>query len=300
MRCNGDAVAVTQEAFECLVNLRPGVNSITLQARDVAGHVTAAGVTITRVGTTGTLMIAPDSRTMVTNEVTALSLRDEFGASVANAIWSSSDTAIVSLSNDDPPLVTAIGPGNATITASKDGISAEAAITVDAALALSPGTTRWTIAPTPGFTMQSPIFTSRVDPTVPDMFIVETQTWGEATLRAVTSEGEVLWKQESPGIPLMGDSFGGVLAGVLYDVNQGADFRAYLRLGNAGGVPPWRYDSAGSLVRPAQAPDGTIYALEYVRAASTPPAKKSGTNTSSCSTAETAACSSGPRWPAKS
>ena len=62
----------------------------------------------------------------------------------------------------------------------------------------------------------------------------------------------------------MGDSFGGVLAGVLYDVNQGDDFRAYVRLGNAGGVPPWRYDSAGSLVRPAQAADGTIYAVEFV------------------------------------
>ena len=264
VRCNGEAVPIFQDAFECLVSLRPGVNSIALQARDVAGHLAAAGVTITRIGTATTLALAPDSRTMVIDEVAAMSLRDEFGAAVANATWSSSDTGIVSLSNDDPPFVTAIGPGHATITALKDGIAAEAAITVDTALLLSPGTTRWTIAPTPGFTMQSPIFTNRVDPTGPDMFIVETQTWGEATLRAVTSEGEVLWKQESPGIPLMGDSFGGVLAGVLYDVNQGADYRAYVRLGKAGGVPPWRYESAGSLLRPAQAPDGTVYAVEYV------------------------------------
>ena len=264
VRCSGEAVAVLQETFECLVNLRPGVNSITLQAGDVAGHVTAAGLTITRVGTATTLAIAPDSRTMVTNEVAAMSLRDEFGASVANATWSSSDAAIVSLSNDDPPFVTAISSGHATITAHKDGVVAEAAITVDPALALSPGTTRWSIAPTPGYAMQSPIFTNRVDPTAPDMFIVETRTWGEATLRAVTSEGEVLWKQELSGIPLMGDSFGGVLAGVLHDVNQGDDFRAYVRLGNTGGVPPWRYDSAGSLVRPAQGADGTIYAVEYV------------------------------------
>lgn len=264
LRCNGEAVAVIHDTFECPVNLRPGVNSIALQASDVAGHVAAAGLTITRVGDATTLTIAPDSRTMVTHEVAAMSLRDEFGAPVANATWSSSDTAIAMLSNDDPPFVTAIAPGQATITAHKHGIAAEAAITVDAALALSPGTTRWTIAPTPGFSMQPPIFTNRVDRTVPDMFVVETQTWGEAILRAVTSQGEILWKQESPGIPLMGDSFGGVLAGVLYDVNQGADFRAYVRLGNAGGVPPWRYESAGSLVRPAQAADGTIYAVEYV------------------------------------
>ena len=93
VRCNGEAVPIFQDAFECLVSLRPGVNSIALQARDVAGHVAAAGVTITRIGTATTLTIAPDSRTMVIDEVAAMSLRDEFGAAVANATWSSSDTA---------------------------------------------------------------------------------------------------------------------------------------------------------------------------------------------------------------
>ncbi len=73
-----------------------------------------------------------------------------------------------------------------------------------------------------------------------------------------------MWQQHSPGIPLMGDSFGGVIAGVLYDVNQGDDLQAYVRLGNAGGVPPWRYQSAGSLLKPAQAPDGTLYAIEFM------------------------------------
>jgi hypothetical protein len=51
---------------------------------------------------------------------------------------------------------------------------------------------------------------------------------------------------------------------VLFDVEEGVDYRAYVRLGNAGGVSPWRYDSAGLLQTPAQAVDGTIYATEYI------------------------------------
>ena len=74
----------------------------------------------------------------------------------------------------------------------------------------------------------------------------------------------MLSKVQSPGIPLMGDAFGGVIAGVLYDVNQGDDFRAYVRLGNAGGVAPWRYESAGSLLRPAIGPDGSLFAIEFM------------------------------------
>ncbi len=161
-------------------------------------------------------------------------------------------------------MLTAISTGFATVTAEKDDLAAEATIRVMAGTELVAGTERWSVAPTPGMTMEPPIFTNRVDPSGPDMFIVETKTWGEATLRAVDAEGSVLWQQHSPGIPLMGDSFGGVIAGVLYDVTQGDDLQAYVRLGNAGGVAPWRYQSAGSLLRPAQAPDGTLYAIEFI------------------------------------
>ena len=62
----------------------------------------------------------------------------------------------------------------------------------------------------------------------------------------------------------MGDSFGGVIAGVLYSVDAGFEFRRLVRLGEAGGVSSWQYESAGALLRPAQAADGTLYAIEYV------------------------------------
>jgi alpha-tubulin suppressor-like RCC1 family protein len=262
--CNGSAVAVSADIAACLVSLRPGVNSITLLAKDAVGHIGAVGLTVTRVGVAATIQLSPAQRTMVVDEVARFSLRDNFGTIVAGAAWRSSDESIIALSSDDPPQVTAKATGMARLTAEKDGLSTEAEIVVMAGLEIAPGTTRWTLKPTPGFTMGSPIFTSRFDSTTPALFAVETRTWGEATLHALTSEGEVLWRQESPGIPLMGDAFGGLIAGVLFDPNQGLDYHAYVRLGNAGGVPPWRYDSRGRLEAPAQAANGTIYATEYV------------------------------------
>ena len=264
LHCNAGDVPVVQDAFECVVSLQPGVNHVGLYTSDLAGHFTVVGIAITRVARTTDLSIAPDARTMVIREVAPLSLTDESGATVSGALWKSSNEGIAVVSTDEPPVVTAVAAGTATISASKDGRTAESTIIVSSADALPPGTVRWTVAPTLGFTMQPPIFTHRIDPSVPDMFLVETQTRGEAILRAVTSEGAQLWTQHSPGVPLMGDSFGGVIAGVLYNVDFGFEFRALVRLGEAGGVPPWRYESEGVLLRPAQAPDGTLYAIELV------------------------------------
>ena len=204
---------------------------------------------------------------MAINEVAAMSLRDEFGASVANATWSSSDATIVSLSNDDPPFADRNrrwymrrSPRRKTASPLRRRSP------LIAALALSPAPSAGRLPrrrATPCVRRYTLIVSIPRSPTCSSS---KRRRGVRQPCEPSTSEGEVLWKQESPGIPLMGDSFGGVLAGVLYDVNQGDDFRAYVRLGNAGGVPPWRYDSAGSLVRPAQAADGTIYAVEFVPA----------------------------------
>lgn len=261
--CHGEPVPVASGGVNCTVSLQPGVNHLTLHAVDALGHNASAGLTVTRVGVSSSITLSPAERAMLVQEVGALSLRDDFGAMVEGALWTSSDTNVVQLSEDDPPRLTAMTPGRATITAVKDGLASEAVITVYPGVELPAGTTRWTLAPAAGV-MELPIYTHRVEPSVPDLFTVETTEWGNATLRAVSAEGEVLWQQHSPGIPLMGDSFGGVVSGVLYDVNQGDDFRAYVRLGRAGGVGPWRYESPGALLKPAQAADGTIYAVEYL------------------------------------
>ncbi len=191
------------------------------------------------------------------------------------ATWVSSDPAIVSLSTDDPPVLTALVAGVATVTATANGLSSVSTITVVAGTSLADGTTRWTVAPTPvanSSWYEAPIYTHRIDATGPDVFMVETNTttW-ERTLRAIGPSGEVDWLATAPGVPLMGDMYGGVVAGVepltntcLGVFNQVQRcYNALVRFAGPAGTASWRYDSPGLVDRPAQGPDGTIYVVEH-------------------------------------
>jgi hypothetical protein len=77
----------------------------------------------------------------------------------------------------------------------------------------------------------------------------------------------------TPYIPLMGDTFGGLIAVVEQPKNYcnfpehlvDKCYTALVRLGGLSGTASWRYESRGYLDRPAQAPDGTIYVVEHTR-----------------------------------
>ena len=58
-----------------------------------------------------------------TSPITALNPN---GKSVAGLTWVSSDSTVVTVSNDDPPVLTAVAPGNVTITAG--GASADVTV----------------------------------------------------------------------------------------------------------------------------------------------------------------------------
>lgn len=257
-RCNSSPAQVSNGVVRCAVNLHPGRNDIVLHAIDAIGRNASLSISVTRVGAGTALTLTPASRAMTIGETAALSLRDEAGVAVDQAVWSSSAPDVVALSESDPPVLTALGTGTVIITAEKDGVSATASIEVSPALPA--GTTRWTLPALPGLTSERPLFAHRVDAAVPLMFAVESAQWDTATLRAVTADGEVLWQMFSPGLPMMGDSFGGVLS-LVFD--EDGNPRAYARIGG-GSIGAWRYQSAGELGRPAQAPDGTIYAIELL------------------------------------
>ena len=61
---------------------------------------------------------------MLVEESAELGLHDEFGAPISAANWTSSDPAVIELSADDPPVLTALAAGNATVTATTGGASA--------------------------------------------------------------------------------------------------------------------------------------------------------------------------------
>lgn len=216
--CNGIATTVVDGQVSCTVALRPGRNDIVLSARDVAGHSASAAVTVFRHGTVTRLTLTPQSRRMLVNEVGTLSLLDNFGAMVTGAEWTTSDPSIVSLSADDPPVLTALAPGSVNVTARKPGLSTVVSvITVGDGETHPEGSVMWTVPPlpTPNTRRDPPIYAHRIGPDDPDAFIVETNvsTW-ERTVRPVTSSGAVQALIAAPGIPLLGDAFGGLVAGV--------------------------------------------------------------------------------------
>lgn len=256
--CNGSAVTVNDGVVRCSVPLHPGRNDIVLHAVDLLGRNSSAAISVTRVGIGATLALTPATRAMEVSESAALSLRDEAGVAVEQAMWTSSDDNVVALSVADPPILTAVGVGTAIITAEKNGVRATASIEVSEALVA--GATRWTLPPLSGLRSERPLFSHRVNASVPHLFTVDTARWDTAALRAVTADGEVLWQMHSPGMPVMADSFGGVVS-LVFDGNGNP--RAYARIGG-GSISSWRYQSAGELGRPAQAPDGTIYAIELL------------------------------------
>jgi alpha-tubulin suppressor-like RCC1 family protein len=285
--CNGEAATVVDGQVSCSLALNPGRNAVVLSARDAAGNSTSAGVMVTRVGTTTEIKLTPETRTMLVGEAATLSLLDDFGAAVASATWTSSSATIVSLSSDDPPVLTALTAGQSTITATKNGLSETATITVvagvtleDGTTRLEEGTTRWQTPSTavPNGQRDRPIYTRRVDATGPDVFTVDTNvTTRERTIRAISSTGDEQWMMVVKGEPLMGDAYGGLVVGVepsssycraMYGEFENC-YKAFTRVPGSLGSMPWRYDSAGYVDRPAQGPDGTIYAIEHLAAIGT-------------------------------
>jgi alpha-tubulin suppressor-like RCC1 family protein len=279
--CNGVAATMNNGALSCSVTLRPGRNVVVVAARDVAGNSASSGLTVTLTGTVTQLTMTPSERTMLVGETGTLSVRDNFGVAPTSPTWGTTNSAVVSLSADNPPILTALAPGTATIHASKNGFTAAAQVTVVAGetlptgeVRLPSGTTRWKL-PTvmSGQAMRTaPIYTNRREPGGPDLFTVEPNVgMTEYTVRALTADGAVLWKEAAPGVPLMGDSYGAVGAGIpseyrcaLYFGEDRFCYKAFVRFGGLGSALPWRYDSAGHIDRPAQAPDGTIYAIEHI------------------------------------
>jgi hypothetical protein len=260
--CNGQAASVVSGMVSCTVTLGPGRNDVMLAARDVAGNMTSKSVRVVRVGTATAIGLTPTARTLLSGETTSLTLTDEFGSVVSGATWSSTDPAILAVSTDDPPVLTALQPGTSTINVTKNGLTAEASLTVVAGTTLTYGTTRWSMSGAPGYGVLKSIVSNRVDLSVPDLFSVE-GAGSSIIVRGVTSGGDVLWTASAPGQPLMGDSFGGLVAAANPSVDiYGDHATSLIRFAGPDGSSGWRYDSSGKVSRPAQAADGTIFTVE--------------------------------------
>jgi hypothetical protein len=206
--------------------------------------------------------LLPNLLNMVVGDTHTVQAVNSTGQPVTGLTWTSSDPTVVSLSTDNPPLLTAVAAGHVTVTAGSASID----VTVSAA-DLPLGTVTWS---NPG--NGSGVY--KIVPAVPsatgvaDVFAFQ----NDGTVQAITSDGTTAWTAQvgCPGspvsLPAVADFQGGLVA-MQGDCNTGSPTSIVKFDGLTGQAypvytpsSPWVLESnvANNLVAH---PDGTVFAV---------------------------------------
>jgi hypothetical protein len=173
---------------------------------------------------------------------------DANGNSVTGLTWTSSNISVVTLSTDDPPILTAVAAGNATITAG----NASADVKVWSGSTLPLGTVIWS-NPGDGSGVSSIVPAVPSSTGVADVFAAN----ADGNVQAIRADGTTAWTQNvGTSSSLIPDFQGGSL------VYNGS---AISRLDGMTGQPSsWQYTSASgnALSTPVPHTDGTIFTID--------------------------------------
>ena len=83
-----------------------------------------------------------------------------------------------------------------------------------------------------------------------------------AIVQAFRQDGVLVFSETAPGLPLFGDTYGGVVTLIPSDWGPGYG-GGLARIGGNATTPSWRYESTRTLLPgTAQGFDGTIYLIE--------------------------------------
>jgi hypothetical protein len=150
---------------------------------------TVSGPTFTISSNFDRYKIVPQSLGLLVGQSRTVSVTDNSGQVVHGLNWTTSDPTIVSLSTDDPPVITGVAPGAATVYAGGVPIP----VTVYAGTNLPPGAQVWSLP----INVSTP---ANLVPAVPsesgvDVFALD----DDGMLNAVSSDGEILWSIPVPG-----------------------------------------------------------------------------------------------------
>jgi uncharacterized protein YjdB len=125
---SSNTAVATVSATGVVTAVAPGSATVSASA---GGRSGSAGIVVTLVPV-GSVVLAPPTATVIAGETTTLvpTIRDANGAVVANRAvsWTTSNSAVATVSSSG--VVTAVAPGDATITATSEGKSGNATITV--------------------------------------------------------------------------------------------------------------------------------------------------------------------------
>jgi hypothetical protein len=144
--------------------------------------------------------VSPQNINLLVGQTRTISVTDASGNVVTGLEWTTSNPSVVSLSTDDPPILTAVAPGTAVVYV----VGMPILVTVYSGTSLPSGTPIWSV-PLGGSANPGSV---TIAPAVPsasgvDLFAMDTT----GTLTALSSDGSKVWK--APG----GPSYGGTVFG---------------------------------------------------------------------------------------
>ncbi len=305
--CAGVPAALTGQNFSCAVPVVDGTNTVPVVGVDVAGRTTSRNVAIVVADVEpASLTVSPAAVTLLEGTAQPLMVADDRGRAVSGGTWASSAPDVATVSVDaGVPTVHALVAGSATLTLSRDTLSAQTMVTVVAATAAPPdGTMLWSLTATPN--PQPALSPGRrevvraVSPFVPGnslvvppaFYFVERAPFNASQgttvlpslIRAVSADGRELWNYP---LPLDGtfagyrpvrqvvpDDRGGLILLVgssqpacCYRLNE-----SIMRLDGWTGEVSWEYrhrETNGRFSELALHPSGTLFVVEKLSSANT-------------------------------
>ena len=148
-------------------------------------------VDFTVVSTTAPYRVSPQNLNLLVGQTRTVSVTDSSGNALTGLDWSTSDAGVVSLSTDDPPVITAVAPGTAIIYV----VGLPILVTVYSGTSLPSGTAIWSVPISAAGGSGWPV---SMVPAVPsssgvDLFVLDTS----GALNALSSDGSVIWKSQA-------------------------------------------------------------------------------------------------------
>ncbi|HEV2417194.1 MAG TPA: kelch repeat-containing protein [Terriglobia bacterium] len=207
------------------------------------------------------LQVTPSAASLTVGDTRQFTAVDSLGHPRSDVTWSVSDTSVATITSDSSPILTALAPGQVSLTATDGTVSAQAQVTISAAgLPPVPGTPAWSAPSVSGF---SPLQLIEAAPSNsgPDLYLTQSSSDGtESFIQAFTLDGQQMWQSQWPAMngSSVPDAFGGLLVTEHQTCNQGqTDPMTIVDMDAVTGQPLWQITAQGL---PGQGPGGsTLY-----------------------------------------
>jgi hypothetical protein len=208
---------------------------------------------------------------MLTGSAQQFTAVDELGRPRPDAAWTVSNTSLATISTDTSPILTAVAPGQVTLTAAIGNVTAQAQVTILTGTSFPVGTALWSAPTIAGFTTQQIVQAVPTSANTPDLFALDEDANQNLLVRSFTGDGQQLWQvllpasqinaTEIPGLTqAMGDRYGGLF---LFGLAQDNSEMTMLDLdGQTGGVV-WQFSEPFIYSQGAIGSDGGIYSMNY-------------------------------------